>query len=209
MFGSETTGGGEEIVTLSLRTAGQDDGQDADDAEVWGMGCALYRPKAPDDKGKCQALVAQIGPRKVAIATRDSRASERFGALSEGDAVFGSPTGGGMLRANDDGATSMRKSGVDGTQLAWVALEADDTILIGNKWGSIEIGENGMILMVGSEYFEIKPGEMVLSSSKVNLAAAAVALGLGAALPLAAVPTVPPGGFACASPVLSVTVRPG
>lgn len=211
MFGMDSSGGSEETITLKLRDAGDEDGQTADDVEAWGQGCILYRPKAPDAEGKAQVLTAQVGPRKIAIASRDSRATKTFGAVNAGDAVFGSPTGGGMFRANDDGSASMRVVGEGGVQKGWISIETDGTILIGNKWGHLELGENGfsVCLCDGPDYFQVKPGEIVCSSSKVNLAAAAVALGLGAVLPLAAVPTVPPGGFACASPVSSVTVRPG
>lgn len=211
LYGSDATGGGEEIVTLSLRAAGQEDGQDADDADAWGEGCYLYRPKAPNDDGKCQALVAQIGPRKVAIATRDSRAGKRFGAMNEGDAVFGSPTGGGMFRANDDGATSMRVADPDGTQKAWVALEkGDGTILIGNKFGHIELGPEGfMVCLAGSpEYLSLKPGEFTASAPTCTIAGGSVALGVGASKPLAAAPITGTAGagFVSLTPVLGVFV---
>lgn len=210
VFGNESTSGGEEIVTLKLREAGAEDGQIADDTEMWGMGCALYRPKAPDDDGKCQALVAQIGPRKVAIATRDSRASKRFGALNEGDAVYGSPTGGGMFRANDDGSTSMRVADPDGTQKAFFAIEADGTLLLGNEWGHIELGAEGfMVCLKGSsEYLSLKPGEFTASAPACTLAGASVALGIGASKPLAAAPITGTvgAGFVPLTPVLNVFV---
>ena len=210
-YGGEATGGEEEIVTLSLREAGQEDGQNADDAEMWGEGCYLYRPKAPNDDGKCQALVAQIGPRKVAIATRDSRAGKRFGALNEGDAVFGSPTGGGMFRANDDGSTSMRVADPDGTQKAWIAIEKDDgTILLGNKFGHIELGPEGfMVCLAGSsEYLSLKPGEFTASAPTCTIAGGSVALGVGASKPLAAAPITGTAGagFVSLTPVLGVFV---
>lgn len=210
MFGSTATGGVEEIVTLATRAAGDEDGQTGDDVEYWTHGCMVYRPADPDSKGKCQVMTRQVGGRKVAVASRDSR-SKVFGAVNKGDALFGSPTGGGMFRANADGATGVRVVEPDGVQRAWISAEADGTIIIGNKWGQIELGENGfsVCLTADSTYLEVKPGEIVAAATKVNLAAAAIALGLGAAIPLAFVPTVPPGGFACASLVTSVTVRPG
>lgn len=211
VFGNESTNGGEEIVTLKLREAGAEDGQIADDTEMWGMGCCLYRPKAPDADGKCQALVAQIGPRKIAIATRDSRAGKRFGALNEGDAVFGSPTGGGMFRANDDGATSMRVGDPDGTQKAWIAIEkGDGTILLGNKFGHIELGPEGfMVCLAGSpEYISLKPGEFTVSAPTCTIAGGSVALGVGASKPLAAAPITGTAGagFVSLTPVLGVFV---
>lgn len=115
-----------------------------------------------------------------------------------------------MFRANDDGSTSVRVADPDGTQKAFFAIEKDGTILIGNEWAHLEIGAEGfMICLKGSsEYLSLKPGEFVASAPNVSLAASAVALGLGAAVPLAAAPITGTvgAGFVPLKPVLNVFV---
>lgn len=210
-FGTDATGGEEEIVTLSLRDAGEEDGQTSDEAEVYAMGCAMYRPADPDDDGKCQALTAQIGPRRIAICTRDSRAAKAFGALNKGDAVFGSPTGAGQFRANGDGSIGFRRTGKAGAPDTWVHIEADGSIILGNEAGQFELSkENGLLIALDGGVFlqlSAKTG-FVVSAPTVSLAAGSVALGVGASTPLAVAPITGTvgAGFVSAKPVLNVFV---
>ena len=211
MYGSEATGGTEEIVTLQLREAGAEDGQTADETEMWIQGCLLYRPADPDDDGKCQVLTAQIGPRKIALASRDSRAATSFGALNKGDAVFGSPTGKVMVRANADGSVGIRKSGDGGAADSWVHIEKDGDIIIGNAAGQLELSsENGFVVALGDSSFmqlSAKTG-FVVSAPTCSLACGSVALGMGASKPLAAAPITGTAGagFVSPTPVLNVFV---
>lgn len=211
MFGNESTGGGEEIVTLRLRDAGDEEGQTADETEMWGQGCFLYRPAPPNDDGKCQALVAQIGPRKIAMATRDSRASKVFGALNPGDAVFGSPTGKVMVRANNDGSIALRKAGEGDAPDSWVSIDKDGGITIGNAAGQIELTtKNGfLILMEDGSFFQLKNGKCIVSTQLLH-ALGSLAQGQ-APMPLATTPftgTVG-AGFAPVLPVQGLMVTPG
>lgn len=210
-YGGEATGGTEDIVTLSLRDAGTEDGQTADEAELWMHGCMQYRPAAPDDDGKCQVLTAQIGPSRVAFASRDSRASKVFGALNEGDSVFGSPTGGGMFRANGDGSVGFRKVGKNGAPDSWVHIESDGDIICGNAAGQWELSqESGFLVALQDGTFMQLSGKtgFVISAPTCSLAAGSVALGVGAAVPLASVPITGTvgAGVVGTKPVMNVFV---
>lgn len=209
MFGSAATGGAAEIVTLNTRSAGDTDGQTGDDVEYWSHGCMAYRPADPTGDGKCQVMTRQVGGRKIAVASQDSRAKV-FGALNKGDACFGSPTGGGMFRANADGSTGFRRVMKDGAADAYVNIEADGTIVFGNQWGQAELGENGWVVALKDSSFEqlsAKTG-FVVSAPTCSLACGSVALGMGATKPLAAAPiTGTVGtGFVAVAPVLNVFV---
>lgn len=211
MYGSDSTGGTEEIVTLGLRDAGTEDGQTADPAEVWSHACMAYRPAPPDDDGKCQAMTVRIGPRRLAIASRDTRASKVFGALNEGDSVFGSPTGGGMFRANGDGSVGFRKAGKNGAADAWVNTEASGAHVFGNEWGQFELGENGFVVsLADGTFLQVKAGEIILGAAKIQLPGT-VTLGPAPSMPLASVPITGTvgAGFVSGVAITGIFVTPG
>lgn len=211
MYGSGPTGGGEEVVTFITRDAGTEDGQTADPVELWSQGCMAYRPADPDDAGKCQVLTAQIGPRRVGIATRDTRSSAAFGALNKGDAAFGSPTGGGMFRANADGSVGFRRAGKDGASDAWIHTESDGTHIFGNEWGQFELGKNGFVVaLADGTYLEVKAGEIVLGAANIKLPGT-IGLGASPSVPLAPAPITGTvgAGFVSTVPINGIFVTPG
>ena len=55
-FGTDASDGGPEIPTVSLRRAGEDEGSDQDEADIWSAYGFAYRPAAPDDKGEWTGL---------------------------------------------------------------------------------------------------------------------------------------------------------
>jgi hypothetical protein len=195
MWGSAATEGTGEIVACQVRDAGETDGQDARDVELWSQGCIAYRPAKPDGDGKCQLLTVPIGSQLLAIASRDSRADKATGALNEGDAAFCSPTGKVALRCNADGSCSLIKQGESVDSV--VSIEKNGTILCANEWGQFELGPNGFQVMLPTgESIIVKQGKIQLSAPQVVLAGGTVALGVGASMPLAIVPTVVPTGTA-------------
>lgn len=210
MYGSEATDGGGEVVTCQVRNPDEAEGQTGADVEMWGPACVVYRPAPPDAKGKCQLLTTPIGPSLVAIASRDSRTADATGAMNAGDAAFCSPTGKVALRANADGSIAMIKQGESVDSL--VSIEKDGTILAANEFGQFELGPNGFQVMLPSgESIIVKKGKIQFSAPQIVLAGGSVALGIGAAVPLASVPTVPVTGtagpgFVSPKPVLNILV---
>lgn len=209
-WGSESTDGAGEVVTCQVREAGEDDGTDGE-VELWGSGCVVFRPAPPDDVGKCQLLTVQIGAQRYAVGAHDSRAAQATGALNPGDAAFCSPTGKVAFRANANGSASMIKQGKDADAL--VSIEDDDTILASSRFGQIELGENGVQMMLPTgESFIMKAGKIQFTAPQVVINGAVVALGIGASIPLGAVPatSLPPGApcFGIQHPIPTILVPP-
>ena len=210
MFGNTTTGGAAEIVTLNTRSAGDSDGQTGDDVEYWSHGCMVYRPADPDGDGKCQVMTRQVGGRKIAVASQDSRAKV-FGALNKGDACFGSPTGGGMFRANADGSTGFRRVGKDGAADAWRQTEKDGTQITGNEWGQYELSKEGFVVsLADGTFFQVKAGEIICGAAKISLPGT-VGLGPSPSVPLAPAPITGTvgAGFVSPVPITGVFATPG
>jgi hypothetical protein len=210
-YGSEATGGAGEIVTCSTREPEQTEGQTGTDVEMWGPACVVFRPKAPDAKGKCQLLTTPIGPALIAIGSRDSRTAEATGAMNAGDAAFCSPTGKVALRCNDDGSISLLKQGENFDSV--FSIEKDGTILGTNEWCQFEAGPNGFQVMLPTgESIIVKPGKIQLAAPQVVLNGAVVALGIGASVPLGAIPatSLPPGApcFGIPHPLPTILVPP-
>jgi len=198
MWGNESTGGADEIPTCSIRRTGEDDGKDGDDVELWGQGCIVYRPADPTDDGRCQLLVAKVGSRPVAIASRDLRASQAAGAMNKGDAALVSPTGKNAFRANADGSISILQQG-ESTD-AFLTFEKDGTIIFGNPWGQFELGPNGFLMTtITGEALAVGGGFVNALAPTVALSGGSVMLGATAAVPLALIPTVVPTGTAVAA----------
>lgn len=212
-FSKDASGGEVQVVTCAVRDAGQEDGQTGRDAEVWGLGCIVYRPAPPDDNGKCQAAVATVGGARVIVATRDTRAATAVGDLGAGDAAFCAPTSKTALIAKSDGSIALLQQGDEAD--AMIVLEKDGAIILRNKWGQIQLDESGFSVMLTSgESFGIGGAQMTLAADQVNLAGAVIGLGVGASVPLAAVPLLPialaPGtvGFVSAVPLARILVAP-
>jgi hypothetical protein len=188
LWGSTDTGGTGEVVTCQVRGAGEEDGQDARDVELWSQGCIAYRPAKPDGDGKCQLLTVPIGSQLLAIASRDSRADKATGALNEGDAAFCSPTGKVALRCNADGSCSMLKQGESAD--AYISIQKDGTILIGNEWVQLELGPNGFQVFnkVTGEAMALGGGFFNVVAPNGALQCGGLSLGVGAAVPLTFAP---------------------
>jgi hypothetical protein len=196
MWGDADTGGAGEVVTVELRDAGSTDGQTGDAVEVFGQAPLLYRPAAPTKDGTCQVLTLEVGGRKIAIGSRDPRATQASGALNEGDVAVVCPTAKNALRLNADNSISLLQQGEEAD--AFLRFETDGTFLAGNRWGQIELGANGFhVHLVSGEVLSIGDGQAILQATAGILNCGSIRLGTTAAVPLCSVPTVPPGGFAC------------
>lgn len=212
VYGNDTTGGADKVMTMSTREVGDTDGQTADDVELWMHGCMVYRPADPTDDGKCQVLMVQTGARKVGIASRDLRSQKTFGDVNKGDAAFGSPTGGVVLRCNADGSGGLRHSDPGDGPDAYLQLEKDGTWIIGNQWGQIELGDAGFVVVLATgESLSLTKEGFSCSGKCAALQTSSVALGAGASVPLAAVPITGTAGagFVTATPIMSITAPPG
>lgn len=187
-FSKDASGGEAQVVTCAVRDAGQEDGQTGRDVEVWGLGCIVYRPAPPDDKGKCQAAVATVGGARVIVATRDTRAATAVGDLGAGDAAFCAPTSKSALIAKADGSIALLQQGDEAD--AMVVLEKDGAIILRNKWGQIQLDENGFaVVLTSGESFELAPASAQITADVVKIAGGVVALGAAAAVPLTFAPT--------------------
>lgn len=69
-------------LDLIVSEDSDDEGEVAEDAEVWGDAALLYRPAAPDANGAPEAIVWRHGDERIVIATKDRRWQVE---LSEGD----------------------------------------------------------------------------------------------------------------------------
>jgi hypothetical protein len=212
MYGSEATGGAGEIVTCHVRNAGEadGDGQTGTDVEMWGPACVVFRPKAPDAKGKCQLLTTPIGPALIAIGSRDSRTADATGAMNAGDAAFCSPTGKVALRCNDDGSIAMIKQGE--TSDSYHVCEADGSWKTGNEWGQYSLGPDGFkVILAGGQAFSLTEKGFTLIAPDANFCVGTIELGLGAAVPLCANPLTPitgsiVPGFCSVKPTVNIFV---
>lgn len=188
-YGAEASGGEAELVTLSLRDAGEEDGQDDDDVEVWSMAPVLYRPAAPDDKGKCQVVTTDVGGQKMALASRDLRAATAAGALNEGDAAFCCPSSKVALRCNADNSIALMQQGESAD--AFITIQPDGTIVMGNAYGQLEIGPNGVQMFAADgTSMTLGGGAFHVLASQAFVQAGVVGMGpTGGKVPLTFAPT--------------------
>ncbi len=183
LWGSDPTGGKGEVATVNLREAGEEEGATEDGLEVWGTGCVVYRPAKPTDKGKCQAMVASVGGRRVVVATQDLRANECTGAMNDGDAAFCSPTGRNVLKMGGAGGIHLVQQ--TDSDDASIAIEKDGTILQANQYGVVELGPNGFVVTLASgEQFQLTQGYAQIVAPQAFMRAGCVGLGLAPAVPL-------------------------
>jgi len=139
-WGSSDTGGEAEVVTCTLRAAGESDGQVELAADVWGAYGLSYRPASPKAGAVCQAITYTAGGKRHVIATRDTRGGDCHGALNDGDVALWS-VGKNSVRCNADGSIAIHQIGSEVD--AGISVEKDGTILIFNEFGQIELGKNG------------------------------------------------------------------
>lgn len=212
-FGTDASDGGPEIPTVSLRRAGEDDGSDQDEADIWSAYGFAYRPAAPDAKGATQVVADFVAGRWSVIASRDTRGADVFGALNEGDVVVWS-IGGVALRMNADGSTSLFKKNEGETPDAFVSIASDSAITLCNEWGTIQISSDGISLMLndGSAGLQISAADGVnIVGQKAAFQVGSISLGVGASVPLCIIPTIPgtgsvSAGFVCAKPTPNILV---
>ena len=187
-FGTDASDGGPEIPTVSLRRAGEDEGSDQDEADIWSAYGFAYRPAAPDDKGATQVVADFVAGRWSVIASRDTRGADIYGALNEGDVAVWS-IGKNAFRANASGSISMFKQGTSVDSA--VAIGDDGAITLLNEWGVVQLGKDGFsVTLASGQMLSLGPDGFNVSAPKCALQCGAIALGVGAAVPLASVPTV-------------------
>lgn len=206
-FGADPTGGAEEIVTVDLRAAGEQDGTDANAAEVWAGGYGFTsRPAAPDGDKACQAIAVDAAGKRIVIAMRDTRGADAHGALNAGDVAMWS-TGKNAIRLNADKSIGIIQQGDDSD--AALSIEPDGTIILRNAYGQIELGPNGFqVFTKTGEAFQLGAGSANFLAPTFAAQCGTIALGVGAAVPLT-IPNPATGGtgtFVLAKPVLNVFV---
>lgn len=193
-FGGDETGGALEIVTLAIRRAGEDEGRHGDGVECWDGPCIVYRPDDPDpdsEEDRCQVLSLEASGRPVVIGGRDPRLLRSAGALNKGDvAVVG--WGRGKVLLKKTGAVTLYQDaegegGVD----AYMGIDVDGTIVIGNQWGAITIQKDALTLTFGANQIAISADTITQIAQTLNSAVAVNKLWMGAKAPLMSVPTVP------------------
>jgi hypothetical protein len=206
-FGSDATGGAHEIPTVDVRRAGEEDGKDGEQVELFEHCCVAYRPADPTEDGACQVLTADAGGTPIAIASRDLRIGKATGALNAGDAAFASPVGKVAFRSNADGTGAVIQQGE--TADAFISFGKDGTLIFGNQYGQFELGPNGFqVCLANGTAFGLGPDGFSVFAATCALQSGSVALGVGASKPLAATAftgTVG-AGFAPTTPVLNVFV---
>lgn len=187
-WGSDSTEGAVQIATAALRRAGEEEGSDGEDAEIWSHYGLSYRPADPGGDKSTQALTLEVAGRPVIFATRDVRGADIHGDLNAGDVAVWS-IGKNAVRLNASGSISMFKQGesVDSA----VAIGDDGAITLLNEWGVVQLGKDGFsVTLASGQMLSLGPDGFNVSAPKCALQCGAIALGVGAAVPLASVPTV-------------------
>lgn len=208
-FGTDASDGGPEIPTVSLRRAGEDEGSDQDEADIWSAYGFAYRPAAPDAKGATQVVADFVAGRWSVIASRDTRGADVFGALNEGDVAVWS-IGKNAVRLNADGSISLFKQGESADSA--VAIGKDGVISLMNEWGMIQLGPDGFsVILASGQGFSLGPEGMNVIGPTCAIQCGAIFLGVGASVPLVSVPTIPGTGttgpgFASLKPTLNILV---
>lgn len=212
-YSAEASGGEATLVTASLRDGDDDEGQTGHTVEVWGQAPVVYVPDDPDDGGRCQALTVQLGGNPVAIATRDLRAAKAVPGLSKGDAAFCCPTGRVTFLAKKDGTVGMMQRGEGETPDSLVLLEPDGAFSVTTPFGQIILDAQGFrVIGPNGEAMGLGANDFTVTATSASLACASVALGVGAAVPLAVAPLLPaatpPGvtGFFLPKPVANIFI---
>ncbi len=185
-----------------LANPGEDEGVDVPQAPAFGVYGLVSRPSAANDNGLCEAITADVGGTNVVVATRDTRAESVVGKLAEGDVALWS-VGNNCVLLKANGTVSIRHNAAAGGADAWIQIESDGAIKIGNAGGGIEITTAGKVTIYGSggEAMAIGGGSVALTAPEVKLQSATTMLHAAAARPLSFIPT-----SGVAGPALNVFV---
>jgi len=187
-WGATATDNGPAIATASIRLAGETDGQDQTNAEIWSHYGFSYRPSKPSAGGKCDAIAQHVAGKRIITATRDMRGAVCHGALNEGDVAMWS-TGKNTIRCNADGSIALLQQGASTD--AGISIEKDGKIILFNQWGQLELGPNGLIVVTkGGSALELADDHFQVLSPQCFVRGGLVALGMapkpfagGAAMP--------------------------
>jgi hypothetical protein len=186
LWASATTGGEVEASTVDLRAAGEKDGLDEREAEIWSHYGLAYRPPAPDDKHTCQALTLPLAGRRAVVATRDTRAADAAGALNEGDVALWS-VGKNAVRVNADGSMALLLQG-ESTD-AMISIEKNGAIILRNEWGQLELGPKGFqVLTTDGASIVAGQGKCQMMAPQCLIAGGSVGLGVAPTTPLTFAP---------------------
>lgn len=214
-YGTTASGGASTLVTASMRDGDDEDGQTGHDVEVWGVAPVLYVPDDPDKDGGCQALTTLIGGTPVCIGTRDLRAVRAIPGLAKGDAAFVCPTGSSGVIAQKDGTLTLLQRGKGGRADALLTLQADGAFNVTTPFGQIVLDAKGFrVIGPNGEAMGLGANDFTVTATTMSLAGATVALGVGASVPLAALPLTVAAtgggpGFYSPTPVTRIFVPPG
>ena len=207
-FSTEATDGTIELVTCQLRDVGEEEGSDAEDVEIWSHGPIVYRPDDPSDDGECQALVMDEAGKKLILATRDTRIAALAGAFNAGDAAFcGAGPKCPRLLTKKSGAVTLYQTG--DTVDSYCGIDDDGSIVMGNQWGALSIGPDGITLQWGSLGICLNATGVTITGPIINLQGGGIYLGVGASVPLAVAPLVPVTGgvgFGVTKPTLNIFI---
>lgn len=205
-YTADPAGGTVPSVTLTVKAPGEEEGVDARDVPVYAAYGLSSRPAKPVGEVATEYVVVEEGGRNLALGGRDLRGDQAHGSLKEGDVALWS-VGNNTVKLGADGSVSIRKSAAGGGADAYIQIEANGDILIGNAGGGLQITSSGVSLYAaGGEALALGAGKGSITASQVNIAGGSVGLGPSPALPLALVPTVTPTGtavpgFVCAKPL--------
>lgn len=202
-WGTATTNGEVSITSCSTRQAGEEDGVDTPDVEVWPCYGLSYLPKRKDNDGQCQALTLKLGSQKMIVGTRDSRAQLAHGDLSEGDVALWS-VGKNCVKLNSDSTIAIIQRG--DPYDASILCEEDGTWKFANQYGVLELGKNGMV-WVGADggVAQFSKKQHLISGESFQANTGTCSLGVGATVPLVSIPTLP-SGFASPKPTPNIFV---
>ncbi len=177
-------------VLHTCTSPGEEEGFDFDGVPAVGQGGLVCRPAPPDADGQVEAIVADEGGSPVIVGMRDTRADKVAGNLDEGDYCYTSPQGRCGLWCKGSGVVSLRKDGAGGGTDAFIQIEADGKILMGNQWGGAELGPNGWLFYTATgEAITLTAGLFQALAAQVALASATTSLHAAAARPLTFIPT--------------------
>lgn len=203
--------GGQALYDLC--SPGETEGVELPGAPAFGVYGLVSRPAGPaNDNGgagaRCEAVVADEGGSPMVVATRDLRAEDVVGPLAEGDVALWS-VGGGYLRCNGDGVTSLVKNGAGGTADAAFQFGKDGSARLVTPFGGFEFGPNGVkVYNANGTVLELAGDVVQVVATFINLVYSSLGLGPAPSLPMA-VTTPGPQAAAVAVPVPSILVTPG
>jgi len=90
--------------------------------------------------------------------------------------------------AKADGSIALLQQGDEADTM--MVLEKDGAIILRNKWGQLQLDENGFaVVLTSGESFELAPASAQITADVVKIAGGVVSLGAAAAVPLTFAPT--------------------